>query len=177
MKNFHSKSLFLSLTSLGLCLLGGVTPVLGNPAPLVQPLVGDIKSQLPEGKVLRLPAYLPDSPVQLYPYLKTDSMGFGVYVSYQPDCQLPSCTLGALGILLGDSPWPPKGNNRTPIRLTQTIEGFYLSRGKKGSDKTHYVFWQQDDQFYVVGILDLAATSEDVIAIAKSMATEKPIKL
>ena len=175
MKSIRSQFFALSFATISIGLSGSIIPALAAPAPLFQTVIEDIKDQLPTGSTLRLPAYLPDSPIQLFPYVKKDPMGFGVYLSTQSGCQLSSCTVGAAGVITGELAWPPKGDDRSPVSLMQNVEGYYLKTGNKASNKAHYVYWQQDAQIYVVGALDIAASSEDVIAIAKSMVLEQPL--
>ena len=144
------------------------------PAPLFEPLINDIRQQLPQGASLRLPAYLPDSPIELFPYFVSDDAGFRVNITAIRNCQLSSCALVAVGVLAETSSWPPQADTVSPISVTPDLDGYHLTWGE-GAQKSHNIVWRQDGQIYGVGGLDIVATTEDLVAIARSMASEQPI--
>ncbi|ABW26588.1 hypothetical protein [Acaryochloris marina] len=167
--------LISSLSMVGIEAFECIRTATAAPAPVFQPVISEIRKQLPPGGMLRLPAYLPDSDVTLYPYLKTDAQSFGVYLAFKPSCQVPSCTIGGAGILTQEQAWPPNGKNRLQVELAQGIQGYHIALGQGRGGKANYVYWQQDGQTYSIGALELGASKEEVIEMAKSMAIEPPI--
>lgn len=147
-----------------------------EPAPLFQPIVDDIRNQLPSGLKMRLPADLPAGNIELYPYIDSDSTSFRVNLAFQPNCALPSCTIGGFGVFTqeGSKVWPPLGDNITQVDLGKGIRGYYLTRGQE-DNRLRYVFWEQDGLKYAVGAGAFAITQEELVEIAKSMVEEPAI--
>jgi|GEM_PF-5669950 len=177
MTSFQQPWRLVGLTAL----IGGVfllpPKAVAEPAPLFEPIVDEIRQQLPPGASLRLPAYLPDSPIDLFPHFVSDDAGFRVNIGIEPNCQVPSCTVGAVGVLPETYSWPPQTDavkTVSLISITPDLDGYHLMWGE-GDQKSHNILWQQDGQIYGVGSLDVAVTAEDLIAIARSMIREQPI--
>ena len=166
-------------------LLAGVTMMLGGvfgfssqamaaPADIFDPVLSDIRQQLPQGTNLRLPAYFPTSTINLYPHFEADEKGFRVNITADPNCGVSSCALGSIGILSETEPWPPTADTVEPISLISGLEGHYLTWGQ-GWFKSHTIVWRQDGQTYGVGTLASAVDTEELVAIAESMIREQPI--
>jgi hypothetical protein len=166
-------------------LAGGLlqqTRAFAEPAPLFQPLVEDIRNQLPKGSKIRLPAFMPESSIPLYPYIHSDKNIFAVNIAITPDCatakNASSCTAGGFGVFTTNSKnTPPKGDNVTPITLGNGVKGFYFTRGS-GENLHQYVFWQQDGLQYGLGVGGGASadvTQQELIDIAASTVNEAPI--
>ncbi|MEM1253950.1 MAG: hypothetical protein AAGI69_16085 [Cyanobacteria bacterium P01_H01_bin.21] len=166
-------------------LLAGVTMVLGGvfgfsveamaaPADIFNPLLSDIRQQLPPGTNLRLPAYFPASSLTLYPHIEADERGFRVNITADPNCGVSSCALGSIGILSETESWPPTADTVAPISLPSGLEGYHLSWGQ-GWLKSHTIVWRQDGQIYGAGTLASAVDTEELVAIAESMIREQPI--
>lgn len=147
-----------------------------EPAPLFQPLVDDIRNQLPRDLQMRLPANLPADSIELYPYIDSDSTGFRVNLAFQPNCSSPACTIGGFGVFTqeGSKVWPPLGDNITRVDLKNGIRGYYLTRGPE-DNRLRYVFWEQDGLKYGIGVQAFAITQEELIEVATSMVQEPAI--
>jgi hypothetical protein len=147
-----------------------------EPAPLFRPLIDDIRNQLPPGLEMRLPANLPPSNIELYPYIESDSTGFRVNLAFKPNCSSPSCTFGGLGVFTedGSKVWPPKGDNIIAVDLGNGIRGYYLTRGPE-DNRLRYVFWEQDGLKYAIGAQAFAITQKELIEVATSMVKEPAI--
>ncbi|MFG6101962.1 hypothetical protein U2F10_06895 [Leptothoe sp. EHU-05/26/07-4] len=166
-------------------LLAGFTIILGGalgladkavaaPADIFTPVLSTIRQQLPSGTSLRLPAYFPNSSIDLYPYFESDDNGFRVNVSADPNCRASACALGSIGVLTETESWPPPADTVSPIALTSELDGYHLTWGQ-GFFKTHNILWRQDGQIYGVGALDSAIDTAELVAIAESMIREQPI--
>ncbi|NER53017.1 MAG: hypothetical protein F6J92_41550 [Symploca sp. SIO1A3] len=167
----------VGLTTLISGILLAPSQAVAVPAPLFEPIIDDIRQQLPQGANLRLPAYLPDSPIDLFPHFVSNDKGFWVNIGIEPNCNVPSCRIGAVGVLPETYSWPPQADTVKTVSLisiTPDLDGYHLMWGE-GDQKSHNILWQQDGQIYGVGALDFAATAEDLVAIARSMVREQPI--
>ncbi len=175
LKDFMKSQVLLGCLVLGTGLLTSFPSATAQPAPLFQPLINDIRNELPKGWSIRLPSYFPTYPTKLYPYIQSDSKGFRVNFAIKPNCSAPNCTIGGLAMLKSDGKkFPPKGDNLTPINLSNGIRGYYFTLGS-GRDKARYVYWEQDkDKFGIGGIAEVVSQKE-LIDIANSMANEPPI--
>jgi hypothetical protein len=158
------------------------TRAIAEPAPLFQPLVEDIRQQLPKGLKIRLPAFMPESSIPLYPYIHSDKNLFAINIAITPDCATAknssSCTAGGFGVFNAKARnEPPKGDNVTPIHLGNGVKGFYFTRGS-GENLHRYVFWQQDGLQYGLGVgggTSADVTQQELIDIAASTVNEVPI--
>ncbi|MEM6520525.1 MAG: hypothetical protein AAF722_14485, partial [Cyanobacteria bacterium P01_C01_bin.70] len=149
----------------------------GAPDPLFEPIVDDIRQQLPAGWQFRLPAELP-SDSELYPFISeaTDTKLI-VSLGITPDCQAANCTIGMIGVTDKDANtenWPPEGETVTPVELGEGIGGYHLVRGE-GDAANQLVMWQQDGLVYAIATLASAPSQAEFVAIARSMANEPPI--
>jgi hypothetical protein len=172
--------LVLGLLTLGM-VLSHAENAIAEPAPIFQPLVDDIRNQLPKGLQIRLPAFMPETTIDLYPYIHSDSNIFAINIGITPDCATsknPStCTVGGIGVFTAPNEGTPKGDNVTPIELDNGIKGFYFTRGS--DENLHrYVFWQQDGLQYGLGVgggTSVDVSQQELINIAASMVNETPI--
>lgn len=166
-------------------LLAGVTIILGGalglsnravaaPADIFAPVLSDIRQQLPSGGSLRLPAYFPDSSINLYPHVESDDNGFRVNIAADPNCRASACSLGSVGVLAETESWPPPADTVSPISITPELDGYHLTWGE-GIFKSHNILWRQDGKIYGVGALDSAIDTAELVAIAESMVREQPI--
>jgi len=157
-------------------ILSGQQRANAEPAPLLQPLVEEIRDRLPQGLQMRLPADLPTSDIKLYPYIESDRTGFRVNLAFQPNCSSPACTLGGFGVFTqeGSKVWPPKGDNRRSIDLGNGVRGYYLMRGPE-DNRIRYVFWEQDGLKYGIGAPTFAITQDELLKAAMSMVREPAI--
>lgn len=154
-----------------------LTPALASaaPAPIFQSIVPELKSKLPSGWNLRLPSYLPDAPVQLYPYVRSSAAITQVNIAISPDCatsrQPASCTIGGIGVLSPTKKnWLPAKQKLTAVSLSQGIKGYYTSR-----NDGKFIFWEQEGQRYTIGAIARGISLADLVEIANSAINEAPI--
>jgi hypothetical protein len=146
-----------------------------EPAPIFRPMINQIRSQLPRGIKMRLPAAIP-SPIRLYPYIESDRNSFRVNLGISPNCNRPNCTIGAIAALTSNTSieWPPREENVTIVNLTNNISGYYLTKGN-GAGATRFVYWEQEGQKYAIGAIATAVSQQQIINIASSMANSPAI--
>ena len=161
----------------GLLLLSA--PAIAEPAPILRPLLNDIRRELPKDLLIRLPASLPDSSTELYPYLDSDNHRLSILFGTTPDCATSKhpnqCTIGGLGIFLRDfEGWRSKADRMTPINIGNGIQGHTFTRGK-GRSTNRLITWEQEGVRYVVGAIEALTSQDELLAIAQSMVTEPPI--
>ncbi|MEO0868406.1 MAG: hypothetical protein AAFY17_08145, partial [Cyanobacteria bacterium J06642_11] len=78
-------------------LLGSFSIAQAAPDPLFEPVLDDIRNELPEGWQFRLPAVVP-SEEALYPFVSQASdTELIVSLGVTPDCDEVNCTIGMIG--------------------------------------------------------------------------------
>lgn len=193
MKRASLLSLSASLAVLSIGLLTKMQSTPAEPAPIFQPILSDIRSQLPQGTEIRLPSTFPtfdrsvlskalSVPIDgnIYPYVDSKNEAIAVNFGVIPNCAASArpdqCTLGSIGVFKSRKPkfWPPKGDNVTPIDLGNGIRGYYLTRGS-GHNTLRYVSWQQNGWQYMLGTAAFAMSQQQIIDTAISAASEPPI--
>lgn len=162
---------------IGLLLLGG--SAIAEPAPVIRPLLNDIRRELPEDLLVRLPASLPDGSSELYPYLSLNPQGLTILFGTTPDCSTSAnpnrCTIGGLGVFPQDfDGWQSESDRMTPINIGNGIQGYTFTRGE-GRSINRLITWEQDNVRYVIGAIEAVVSQEDLLTIARSMITEPPI--
>ncbi|MBE9100131.1 hypothetical protein [Vacuolonema iberomarrocanum] len=170
------------LVSIGLAPLllgcaGNFAAANAAPAPLFDPVLDDIRRELPAGWQFRLPASIPGEG-DLYPFISeaTDTK-LVISLGMTPDCNAMNCTIGMIGATDAESvttDWPPEGRDRTSVSLTEEVDGYHLLRGE-GPAAVRYVMWQQDGLVYAIATLADALPQDELVSVARSMATESPI--
>ena len=163
---------------IGLLLLGAPCAI-AEPAPVIRPLLNDIRRELPEDLLVRLPASLPDGSTELYPYLNSDKQGLTILFGTTPDCATSEernrCTIGGLGVFPKDfEGWRTQSDRMTPIDIGNGIQGYIFTRGQ-GRSTNRLITWEQDDVRYVIGAIEAVVSQNDLLTIARSMVTEPPI--
>lgn len=147
------------------------------PDPLFEPVLDDIRSELPEGWQFRLPSVLPaDS--EIYPFVSEASdTQLVVSLGITPDCASADCIIGMIGALdveANAGSWPPEGPSVKPVDLGQDLEAYYFLQGE-GNTTNQLVMWQQDGLLYGIATLAAAMPEDQVVEMARSMAAEPPI--
>lgn len=77
------------LTVLGKVFLNNASSAIAVPAPIFQPILQEIRTQLPRGMVMRLPAFVPDVGITTYVIVSgyfPESGFFRVDFAGRPDC-------------------------------------------------------------------------------------------
>ncbi|KAB8333140.1 hypothetical protein SD80_014865 [Scytonema tolypothrichoides VB-61278] len=187
-------SFSVSLVVLGVGLLTKIQSTPAQPATVFQPILSDIRQQLPQGTEIRLPSTLPtfnrsllskafsDFPVDgnIYPYVDSKNEAIAVNFGVIPNCansaKPDQCTIGGIGVFKSGKSkfWPPKGENITPVDLGNGIRGFYLTRGS-GHNTLRYVFWKQNGLEFALGTAAFAMSQQQIIETAISAANEPAI--
>jgi hypothetical protein len=147
------------------------------PAPLFDSVLNEIRQELPPGWQFRLPPTLPGEG-NLYPFISeaTDTK-LVISLGVTPDCDAMNCTVGMIGATNEVSAlesWPPEGRDRTTVSVTDEIQGYHFLQGD-GQSAVQFVMWQQDGLEYAIATLADALSKDELVAIARSMATEAPI--
>ncbi|MBE7384024.1 MAG: hypothetical protein F6J95_021725 [Leptolyngbya sp. SIO1E4] len=167
----------LGLAALLIGVSGAFTAAGAAPDPLFEPVLDEIRQELPEGWQFRLPAAVP-SESELYPFISEASdTQLIVSLGLTPDCAAPDCTIGMIGVTNVEptaTDWPPEGRDVTPVDLSEGVQGYHLLRGE-GAATNQLVMWQQDGLTYAIATLADAAPQEAFVAMARSMANEPPI--
>lgn len=194
MKGRSLLSFSLILTVLGAGLLTKSQQLTAEPAPVFRPILNDIRRQLPRDMEIRLPASLPsfnwlqisraisDTPPnnKIYPYIESNDGFLGVNLGITPSCALSaspdSCAIGGISVFKSREPkfWPPKGQNLTPVDLSNGVRGFYFTRGE-GINTLRFVFWRQDGLTFGLGGPAFAISQQQVVDMATSASKEPPI--
>ena len=148
------------------------------PAPLFNSVLDDIRRQLPAGLEIRLPASIPGE-VDLYPFIsEATNTKLVISLGITPDCDATqACIVGVIGATNAEAAlatWPPEGRDRTRVSVTDEIQGYHFLEGN-GQSTVQFVMWQQGGMEYAVGTFADALTRGELVAIARSMATEAPI--
>jgi hypothetical protein len=166
----------VSLTVLGTGLCAGIESAIAQPAPVFRPLVDDIRRQLPKGLKMRLPASMPNSPIQLYPFIQSDDKVFRIHIGIKPDCSTSanssSCTVGVLAVFLPNNSrnWPPQGKEISSVNLIGGIRGYYLaSSGGKS------IFWEQEGLRYAVAVATNVVSQQQLLDLVNSMVSQPAI--
>lgn len=164
--------------SIGIGLLAGSSAI-AEPAPVIRPLLDDIRSQLREDLLVRLPASLPDGSAELYPYLNPNPQGLTILFGTTPDCSTSenpgSCTVGGLAVFPKDfDGWRSEDDRMTPIEIGNGIQGYTFTRGQ-GRSINRLMTWEQDNVRYVIGAIEAVVSQDDLLTIARSMITSPPI--
>ena len=153
---------------------GAFTGAGAAPDPLFEPVIDEIRQELPEGWQFRLPSDIP-SEGELYPFISEASdTRLVVSLGITPDCAATNCTIGMIGVTSEADNWPPAGNSVTSVDLGAGVEGYHMVRGE-GDASNRLVMWQQDELTYAIVALAEITPEEQLVAIARSMATEAPI--
>ncbi|MBD2772367.1 hypothetical protein [Iningainema tapete] len=194
MKRVTLLSLSMGLTVLSVGLLTKIQYTSAQPASVFQPILSDIRNQLPKGTEIRLPSTLPtfnrsllfkafsDIPVDgnIYPYISSNNEAITVNFAVSPNCASAAkpdgCSFGGIGVFKDREPkfWPPKGENITPVDLGNGISGYYLTRGS-GYNTLRYVFWKQNGLTFALGSAAFALSQQQIIDTAISAVNEPPI--
>jgi hypothetical protein len=169
----YSKLLLIS--TIGVSLLANLSTATAAPAPIFRPIIPELQNKLPTGWKLRLPAYLPPAPVQLYAYVRSSPVITQVNIAISPDCatssQPASCTVGGIGVISPQKKnWLPSKQKFTRVSLAKGIKGYYLTL-----NGGRFIFWEQDRQRYTVGAIAQGLSTQDLIEIANSAINESPI--
>ncbi|PSB01618.1 hypothetical protein [Merismopedia glauca] len=159
----------------GVSLLANLSSATAAPAPIFQPIISELQSKLPSGWKLRLPAYLPSAPVQLYAYVRSSPVITQVNIATSPDCatssQPLSCTVGGIGVISPQRKnWLPAQQKFSRVSLSRGIKGYYLTR-----DGGKFIFWEQEGQRYTLGAIAQGISTQDLIEIVNSAINESPI--
>jgi hypothetical protein len=149
------------------------------PAPVIRFLINDIHRELPEDLLVRLPATLPNSSAELYPYLSSNPQGLTILFGITPDCatsEAPNrCTVGGLGAFPQDfEGWRSASDRLIPINITINIEGHTFTRGQ-GQSTNRFITWEQEGVRYVIGALEALVSQDELLIMARSTVTESPI--
>ncbi|NJN58883.1 MAG: hypothetical protein HC879_15990 [Leptolyngbyaceae cyanobacterium SL_5_9] len=141
------KSVWFVFWGLGVGLLGvgvGRLPAQAEPAPLFAPVLPEIWQRLPQGLQMRLPATLPDRPEPLYPFVRSNPEGLLVYLSIDPECNQPSCSVGGAAVFTeeGFADWQRKLEDAEPLSLPNNIQGYFLQIGED-DEADNFILWQQ----------------------------------
>ena len=167
----------VGLAALMLGCSGAFVAAHAAPDPMFEPILDDIRQQLPDGWQFRLPAAVP-SDSALYPFVsEATETQLVVSLGITPDCADPSCTIGMIGVTDPTTieSWPPAGETVTPVDLEGGIQGYYLIQGE-GSAANQLVMWQQDGLTYAIVTLADSPSQGEFVEIARSMASEPPIR-
>ena len=165
----------VSLTVLGSSLLA-VESAIAQPATVFRPLIDDIRRQLPKGLKMRLPASMPATPIQLYPFIESDGKVFKINIGIKPDCaksaNASSCTVGVLAVLSpkNSEKWPPADRDISPVNLSGGIRGYYLAKSGGRS-----IFWEQEGLIYAVAVVANAVSQEQLLDLVNSMVSQPAI--
>ena len=167
----------VGLAALLVDISGTFTAASAAPDPLFEPVIDEIRQELPEGWRFRLPSDIP-SDGELYPFISEASdTRLVVSLGLTPDCAATDCTIGMIGVTSEESlsgNRPPSGERVTPVDLGAGIEGYHFLRGE-GAASNRLVMWQQDGLTYAIVALADVTPEEQLVAIARSMANEPPI--
>ena len=147
------------------------------PDPMFEPVLEEIRQELPQGWQFRLPAAVP-SDGELYPFISEASdTKLVVSLGITPNCASPNCTIGMIGVTHVESTsqnWPPEGRNVTLVNLSEDVQGYHLLRGE-GNATNQLVVWRQDGLLYAIVTLANATPQNEFVAMASSMVSEPPI--
>jgi hypothetical protein len=166
----------VSLTVLGTSLCAGIESTIAQPAPVFRPLIDDIRRQLPKGLKMRLPSSMPNSPIQLYPFIQSDDKIFRINIGIKPDCATSanssSCTVGVLAVFSpNDSKnWPPQGKEIALVNLSAGIRGYYLANSGGKS-----IFWEQEGLRYAVAVAANTVSQQQLLELVNSMVSQPAI--
>ena len=194
MKRASLLTFSLSLTVLSVGLLTKMQSTPAQPASVFQPILSDIRKQLPQKTEMRLPSTLPtfnrslvskalsDFPVDgnIYPYVDSNNEAISVNFGVIPNCgsyvRPDQCAIGGIAVFKSPEPkfWPPKGDNITPVDLGNGMSGYYLTRGS-GHNTLRYVFWRQNGLQFALGTAAFAMSKQQIIDTAVSAVNEPPI--
>jgi len=166
-------ALFVSVALATICSVASPV-VLAAPAPAFLPVLQQMRRELPSGWLVRLPSnnsfknkYIP----VLFPW----ENDVHVVLKYAtPECMRIAgtggnyCVAGRIIFSRNLSGYQRSGER---IMLTEGVLGFY-GEGEAASGIYRGVTWKQDNQVYRV---NGRIPRSDVLAIARSMATQKPI--
>ncbi|WP_293147486.1 MULTISPECIES: hypothetical protein [unclassified Microcoleus] len=165
----------VSLTVLGSGLLA-VESAIAQPASVFRPLIDDIRRQLPKGLKMRLPASIPATPIQLYPFIESDGKVFKVNIGIKPECgksaNASSCTVGVFAVVspAHSKNWPGQDQDISPINLSGGIRGYYLA---KGGGRT--ISWEQEGLRYAVAVSASAVSQQQLLDLVNSMVSQPAI--
>lgn len=165
----------VSLTVLGSGLLA-VESAIAQPASVFRPLIDDIRRQLPKGLKMRLPASIPATPIQLYPFIESDGKVFKVNIGIKPDCaksaNASSCTVGVFAVVspANSKNWPGQDKDISPVNLSGGIRGYYLA---KGGGRT--ISWEQEGLRYAVAVSASAVSQQQLLDLVNSMVSQPAI--
>jgi hypothetical protein len=143
------------------------------PAPIFQPLIRDIRNQLPRGMIMRLPAFLPPSSTKLYPSIDSGDGYFTVVLGSQPGCNFNACLTGSISVARPNSDPGNDWQNGTPVTLGSRIRGFYSSYSTMSGGETRSITWEQNGMIFDVS--SRLMSRRQLIDIATSMTNEPPI--
>ncbi|HEY9298211.1 MAG TPA: hypothetical protein VIQ31_18010, partial [Phormidium sp.] len=128
MRNQGLKCLMETL-GIGVGLLLFAASAIAEPAPVIKPLLNDIRRELPKDLLVRLPAKLPNRSTELYPYLNSNKQGLTILFGTTPDCgksgDSKRCTIGGLGVFPKNfEGWRERSDRMTPIDIGNGIQGY-----------------------------------------------------
>jgi hypothetical protein len=161
--------------------LSSAQSAIAVPASIFQPILQDIRTQLPKGMVMRLPANVPDVGATTYAGVSgyfPEQGFFRIDLTSEPDCDATACNMGNIfvfrrGNSLGENDGLPDSRTKL-ITLKPGVRGFYSYYRSGSAGYRHHVFWKQDGLFFEVE--SRAMSKQQVINMAISMATEPPIR-
>lgn len=166
--------------------LGNVMDGFARPAPVFQPHLEQIRQELPPDYIMRLPAeILLGGPGHLHPndlivkVLPTSSPARMTVSLFTCERGPYPCLVGSISAESATSSNAQRELNRheamnTPITLANGVIGYF----REGSSLTppsdfSSVMWEQDGMIYTVSFL--ASERQNILYMARSMATEPPI--
>jgi hypothetical protein len=190
MKGRSILSLMANLTILGIGAFIKPQSVSAEPASIFRPFIRDIKSQLPRGMVMRLPASIPyrslpaSSNNTLYPYLYSKNGELGITLYYSPGCRANPCFAGEFIVsklaehkskLEAIAKWSCA--NTVSVNIKPGIQGVYTNIRCGGTgDGSQTIFWKQNGLTFSAQLRAAANIKQELLEIATSMANEPPIQ-
>jgi len=162
-----------SAALLGLLTLSAIAmtsvPTLGQPAPIFQPVLPQIRRSMPPGWIARLPS-ASQTPKRLVATFYDWDSNINILLS-SAGCPVPGSGVCIVGrIVISKSNVLEMSPN---ITLAPSVYGYY-SFGAAANGNYHHVKWRQDNQTYEV---NGRMQKSEIVQMAKSMATAKPILL
>lgn len=181
MKGNYRLSLGAILTVWCQVFLNNAQSAIAVPASIFQPILQDIRTQLPRGMVMRLPAFVPEVEITTYAVVAgyfSDQGFFRVDLASRPDCGVTACNMGNIFVFRQRNPLDEndglQDSHTKAITLKPGIRGFYSYYRSGSAGYRHHVSWKQDNLFFEVE--SRAMSKQQVIDMAISMATEPPIR-
>jgi hypothetical protein len=184
------RTLIASL-SIGLVIVGSSGRVMAKPASLFNPVIGEIKENLPRGMVMRLPSSIElrgwkNQRVPLHPRLEKREDGLSISLSAEQNCKAHYCYMGSASVsrIASSNEKSRAEVINAPITLRSGIRGTYTAV-RFGDGPMGFVNWQQDGLNYSLALRikmidsqhEEPADRKRIIEAAISMAKETPITI